>query len=151
MDGIFEQDKIGVEKMVETELKAGEPGSKLPEESFGINENWRSPRRAHLWRPPTDVYETEDAVIVRVEIGGMQEKDFSIALTGRSLVIRGIRMEAPERRAYHQMEVFFGEFVSKVELPCAVVGDQVQAEYRAGFLRVVLPKERPQKVQIKTE
>ena len=139
--------------MVETELKpsSGEPGSKFPEKPIRINESWRSPLRAHLWRPPTDVYETEGEVIVRVEIAGMQDKDFSIALTGRSLVVRGIRLEAPERRAYHQMEVFFGEFLSEVELPCAVIGDQVRAEYQAGFLRVVLPKERPQTIHIKKE
>jgi HSP20 family protein len=121
--------------MVETELKpsSGEPGSKFPEKPIRINESWRSPLRAHLWRPPTDVYETEGEVIVRVEI------------------VRGIRLEAPERRAYHQMEVFFGEFLSEVELPCAVIGDQVRAEYQAGFLRVVLPKERPQTIHIKKE
>jgi len=31
--------------------------------------------RTHVWRPPTDVYETEVSIVVRIEIAGMQEED----------------------------------------------------------------------------
>ncbi len=110
---------------------------------------WGLTNRSHVWRPPTDVYEVEEAVIVRVEIAGMREDDFSIALSDRNLVIRGFRSDVAERRAYHQMEIFFGEFVSEVELPCPVVADQATAEYRMGFLRLVLPKVKPKVIRIK--
>lgn len=109
---------------------------------------WKVNARSHIWRPPTDVYETEEAIVVRVEIAGMQEDDFSISLAGRLLTIRGLRPDQPERRAYHQMEIFFGEFLTEVELPCAVMTEGVAAEYRAGFLRLVLQKDRPTKIQV---
>ena len=73
--------------------------------------------RPHVWRPPTDVYETEDAIVVRVEIAGMREADFTVALVERSLLIRGVRQDLTERRAYYQMEIPFGEFSTEVELP----------------------------------
>ncbi len=57
--------------------------------------NLRMSARPHVWRPPTDVFETEDAIIVRVEIAGMLENDFSIVLDGRYLSIRGMRSDAP--------------------------------------------------------
>lgn len=127
------------------------PGWYISEEiqssSSGAN-RWKVTARAHLWRPPTDVYEVEEAVIVRVEIAGMQEEDFSISLAGRNLTIRGLRPDQLERRAYHQMEIFFGEFLTEVELPCAVLTEGVSAEYRAGFLRLVLQKDRPTKIQV---
>lgn len=109
----------------------------------------RNGLRSPLWRPPTDVYETEEAVVVRLEIAGMQEKDISISLTSRTLSIRGIRQDVPERRAYHQMEIFFGEFAIDIELPVAVHGEAVTAEYQGGFLKILLPKELPKRIRVK--
>lgn len=104
--------------------------------------------RSHMWRPPTDVYETEEAIVVRVEIAGMEEKDFLIIIDERYLLIRGVRAEPAERRAYHQMEIRFGEFITEIELPYPVAVNQIEAVYASGFLRVTLPKERPHKVWI---
>lgn len=112
------------------------------------NLNKRVGLRSPAFRPPTDVFETKDAVIVRVEIAGMQEEDFTISLSGKYLVIRGLRPDTAERRAYHQMEIVFGEFISEVELPCDVVSEEVTAEYSKGFLRLVLPKIQPRKIKI---
>ena len=116
---------------------SGSPGTRL-----------RVAKRSHVWRPPTDVYEVEEAVVVRVEIAGMREDDFSISLSGKILAIRGMRSDVPERRAYHQMEIIFGEFLSEVELPGAVIADEVKAEYKDGFLRLYLPKARSHKINI---
>jgi HSP20 family protein len=102
----------------------------------------------HSWRPPTDVYETEEAIVVRVEIAGMREADFSISLDDRTLQIRGIRPDNPEKRAYHQMEILFGDFSTEVELPNKVQAEQVEAVYRDGFLRIVLPKAASQSIQV---
>jgi HSP20 family protein len=109
---------------------------------------WRNGVRSPIWRPATDLYETTDSIIVRVEIAGMREEDFSISLTGNQLSVRGNRPDIQERRAYHQMEIFFGEFITEVELPGPVVADEVSAEYVAGFLRLVFPKEKPTKIII---
>jgi HSP20 family protein len=109
---------------------------------------WRNGVRSPIWRPPTDVFETEQSVIIRVEIAGMQEDDFSISLTGDKLSVRGNRPDIQERRAYHQMEIFFGEFNVEVNLPAPVLADKVTAEYQAGFLRLVFPKDKPKKIQV---
>jgi len=104
--------------------------------------------RTPAWRPPTDVYETEDKLIVRVEIPGMREDDFTIELNGRILSIRGVRQDLSERRAYHQMEIRFGEFIIEIELPFHIEVNQVEAVYNNGFLRVILPKARPRQISI---
>jgi HSP20 family protein len=139
--------------MVEVTLKSDplRPGWFIAEDahtlSQGVNRG-RSYTRAHAWRPPTDVFETDEAVVVRVEIAGMQEDGFSILLAERNLTIRGLRTEAPERRAYHQMEIFFGEFLSEVEIPCPILAEQAVADYTDGFLRLVLPKAQPQRIRV---
>lgn len=99
--------------------------------------------RSHAWRPPTDMYETEDNIIVRVEIAGLNEQDFAIQLEGQNLSIHGVRSDLPERRAYYQMEIRFGEFISELELPAPIIPEAVEATYREGFLRIVLPKAQP--------
>jgi len=104
--------------------------------------------KSQIWRPATDVYELDDAVIIRMEIAGMRETDFSIVLNDRSLMVRGVRPDIPERRAYHQMEIRFGEFISEVELPYLVDAEKIEAIYQAGFLRIVLPQAKPHQIQV---
>ena len=104
--------------------------------------------RQSAWRPPTDVFETEDAYVIRVEIAGMEDADFSIILDGRYLSIRGTRSDIPERRAYHQMEIRYGEFGSDVELPGPVSVKDIEAAYSNGFLQIRLQKTRPVKINV---
>jgi len=111
---------------------------------------WHIPRPP-AWRPPTDVYETEDAFVVRVEVAGIREDDFSIHLDGRLLTVRGVRTDTTERRAYHQMEIPFGEFMLEVELTAPVSTDEVEAVYRDGFLRIHLLKSRPHTIIIEED
>jgi len=110
--------------------------------------HWRIAMRPHIWRPPTDVFETEDAIVIRVEIAGMREQDFSVALEARTLTIRGVRSDPTGRRAFYQMEIPFGEFSTEVELPAPIVSESVEAVYRDGFLQITLPKARPQHIQV---
>jgi HSP20 family protein len=111
-------------------------------------QRWRLSGRQHVWRPPTDLFETEDAVVVRVEVAEMQDGEFNISLDDRILSIRGVRADTCERRAYYQMEIPYGEFSTEVEIPVAVDADHVEAIYSDGFLRVVLPKTRPYEIHI---
>jgi len=104
---------------------------------------WQVNLRSFSWSPPTDVYETETSFVVRVEVAGMRQSDFSINAEGNYLVISGARSDLPERRAYHQMEIRFGDFSTAIELPSGVNVEKAEAEYEDGFLTVVLPKIKP--------
>ncbi len=98
--------------------------------------------RSSVWSPPTDVYETEDNFIVRVEIAGMSDGDFEVTIESRSLSISGIRPDPVGRRAYHQMEILSGRFEIEVEITVPVDVDSSSAEYKDGFLTVSLLKSR---------
>jgi len=99
--------------------------------------------RASVWSPPTDMYETEEAYVSRVEIAGMREDDFEVLLENNTLLISGSRPDLTERRAYQQMEIRFGKFSTAINLPGAVDIEQARAEYKDGFLTIVLPKATP--------
>jgi HSP20 family protein len=112
---------------------------------------WQVQVRAGIWSPPTDVYETENGYVVRVEIAGMREADFEITVEDGFLMISGSRPDVPERRAYQQMEIRFGKFETIVGIPGPVDLDASRADYSEGFLTVTLPKAKPNQVQIKEE
>jgi HSP20 family protein len=98
--------------------------------------------RSNVWSPPTDVYETEEKYVIKVEIAGMRDDDFEVAFENQILMIAGYRSDLNERRAYHQMEIRFGRFEIAVEVPIIVDMEKATAEYRDGFLTIVLPKRK---------
>lgn len=101
--------------------------------------------RSNIWRPPTDVYETDEAIVVKIEIAGMRDEDLEVAIQENVLIISGVRSDLSERRAYHQMEIQFGRFSVGIDLPARVEPDHARAEYKDGFLTVHLPKEKTDK------
>jgi HSP20 family protein len=109
---------------------------------------WRGVVRSRGWHPPTDVYEVDDVILVRVEIPGVKDEDFSIVLDGRILSVRGIRYDISERRAFHRMEIPFGEFISVIELPYSVNPDQIEADYTGGFLRIRMSRLNPTTIKV---
>jgi len=139
--------------MVEIELKPDKqrPGwFNASEAEPGVGHfHWRVSSQSLAWRPPTDVYITDDAIMVRVEIAGMRDSEFTISLDNHILTIRGTRPDQHKQRAYHQMEIRFGDFRTDIELHWPIDTDKIDAEYRDGFLRVILPKAKPHTVEIK--
>jgi len=98
--------------------------------------------RPNAWRPPTDVYETETHVIVKMEVAGMRDEDLEVIVQERLLLISGSRSDSTERKAYHQMEIPFGKFSVGIELSVWVNVDKATAEYKDGFLTIQFPKEK---------
>ena len=111
-------------------------------------QRWVSARQHKIWRPPTDVYETDDCIVVKVEIAGMVQEDFSISLEVKKLVISGIRHDPAAKLGYQQMEILYGHFETHVLLPRAIEVEQIEATYQNGFLSVHLPKARPRQVPV---
>ena len=110
---------------------------------------WQVGLHSYAWSPPTDVYENDSSFIVRVEVAGMRDSDFAINIEDNFLVISGVRSESPEWRAYRQMEIRFGEFSTAIELPLGVDVSKADADYKDGFLNVILPKIKPTNIIIK--
>ena len=105
--------------------------------------------RSNVWSPPTDQYETEDTYVIRVEIAGMNEDDFEVSVeNNNTLLIAGVRTDAQERRAYHQMEIRFGKFSTALGLPGPVDIEHALAEYKDGFLTVTLPNATPKQIKV---
>jgi HSP20 family protein len=97
---------------------------------------------AKRWLPPTDLFETQEALVLIMDIAGINRKEVSVRIDGRVLTIRGLRREISKypKRHYHLMEMDFGPFERRFHLPKAVDADRVEARYEDGLLEVVMPK-----------
>jgi HSP20 family protein len=96
--------------------------------------------RPRVWRPPTDVYETDDAVIVKIEIAGMNPDDFTISYHERLLTVSGSRQDVDAKLSFHCLEIPYGEFRAEVFLNGTYDDTRIDARYENGFLYITLPK-----------
>ena len=103
---------------------------------------FRDRLRGDRWQPDVDVFETEKAVVVRVELAGVRGDDLRVSVDGEALRISGVRMapEPVEMQRLHQMEIATGPFERRLRIPIAFEREGVTAQLAEGFLTVTLPK-----------
>jgi HSP20 family protein len=96
------------------------------------------------WTPNTDVYETPDNLVVKMEIAGIEREDLEITVNDRLLLVRGYRKDPCRQRqhrcSFRQMEIDYGYFERRIVIPRSVDGSQVRARFHNGFLHIELPK-----------
>lgn len=94
------------------------------------------------WIPPTDVYETEDMVVVRMEVAGMKKEDLGVVLEANRLILFGQREgdRIPQTATFRQMEIKYARFHREFLMPSEVDETKVEAVYQDGFLTVRIPK-----------
>jgi HSP20 family protein len=94
------------------------------------------------WRPAVDVYEENEAYVIKAELPGVDKKDISVDLKGRTLVITGERAAESEVKQghYHRRERTFGKFQRAFRLPEALDADKITADFKDGVLRITVPK-----------
>jgi HSP20 family protein len=96
-----------------------------------------------VWMPPCDVYETDENIVILLEIAGIEKKDLKISLEANYLTIKGFRKDLSKqdgRRNYYYMELNFGPFERLVFIPCAIKAEDVKVTYDQGLLKITLPK-----------
>lgn len=100
----------------------------------------------NVWRPSLDVYETSDAVIILMEIAGVQRDDFTIVLDRDYLTIHGHRRDLSDQPKVrlHQMEIDYGVFERVVQLSIPYDENSITASYNDGFLKIFVPKKKEQ-------
>ena len=96
----------------------------------------------HRFRPNVDVFETEDEVVIKMELPGVSREDFSVELEGNVLYVRGCRLDHDRAKAerYHQMEISYGPFEKVIYLPESISPEDVSALLKDGLLIISVNK-----------
>jgi HSP20 family protein len=94
------------------------------------------------WTPKVDVTETKDAIVVRAEIPGVEQKDIQVNLQDQVLTIKGEKHQEKEEKdeRHHRIERSYGGFARSMRLPSTVDAGKVTASFKDGVLTVTLPK-----------
>lgn len=119
----------------------------LAEEPFGQMTNWA---------PSVDISESQDELVVRAEVPGMDPSDIDITISGDRLIISGEKQEQREEQDEHfyHCERRFGAFERSIELPSTANSEKVSADHSNGVLTIHVPKHetaKPKRVQIESK
>ncbi len=108
------------------------------------------------WLPPVDIYETEDKIVLKAELPGIDIKDVAIEVDESVITLKGERrfVKNLSEENYHRMERFYGTFQREFSLPQVVQKDSIKANFLDGVLEITVPKivkEHEKSVKIKVE
>ncbi len=97
---------------------------------------------ARPWAPAVDILETENDLVLKADIPGVELKDIDIQLENGTLTLKGERkFETDEhKKGFHRMERSYGSFVRYFTVPETVDSEQVHADFHNGVLTITLPK-----------
>jgi HSP20 family protein len=105
------------------------------------------------WVPAMDLAETDDHLVLKADLPGLDADDVEIEVQDGVLTVSGDRKTEHESSSngYHRVERSYGRFSRSLSLPQGIDAGQVQAEFDKGVLEVRIPKpaeRKPHRVQI---
>jgi HSP20 family protein len=103
-----------------------------------------------------DLYETDEAFVVKAPAPGIKPEDIEIHITNNVLTVRGETKEEKkvEGARYHRVERRYGRFERSVALSTRVKADEVEATLEDGILTIEVPKAeevKPKKITVKVQ
>ncbi len=105
------------------------------------------------WTPRADIYETEEHVVVQLDIPGVNTDSIDVQCEKGMLSLKGERLfnGNDAERKYYRVENVYGPFERYFEIPRTLNVNKVEAKYTDGVLGLVFPKTeeaKPKKIEI---
>jgi HSP20 family protein len=118
---------------------------------------WQREEEGGIRIPSIDLIETEQEVVVKVELPGIDKDQMRLEVTPERLSLSAETKQEKEHGegTLHHRERIWGRFERTIPLPAEVSTDQVNASLENGLLEVHLPKSErakaatPKKVTVK--
>ncbi len=106
------------------------------------------------WRPAMDVSETENEVVVQVDLPGLSRDEIKVNVDKNVLSVHGEKRHESkdEDKRVYRTERTYGSFKRSFTLPSAVDAEKISAAYKDGVLTLTLPKAeeaKPKEIEIK--
>ncbi len=112
-----------------------------------------TPGTARPWSPNVDIAETQNELVLKADVPGVDLKDIDIQFENGTLTVKGERKfeSESESEGYHRRERTFGSFMRCFALPDTVDAEKVKATYANGVLTITMPKKelaKPRSIKI---
>ncbi len=99
--------------------------------------------------PVMDMYETDDELVVIMELPGVKKEDIVLNVTPSTLEVTAeLKEEKEDNRKYHKKERIIRKYYRSITLPTKVSVDNVDAKYENGMLIVRFKKEAGEKKRV---
>ena len=123
------------------------------EEPFWPIVGEKSPWSLTGWNPVVDVYDRDEAIVIKADLPGVTKEDISIDVKDRVLTIRGERSEEKEvnKERFYRKERVYGKFQRSFNLSEAVDPEGIEARFKDGVLKIEIPKSeraRPKQITV---
>jgi HSP20 family protein len=107
-----------------------------------VNRLFSDQGTARPWAPSVDILETDNELVLKADVPGVELKDIDIRIENGTLTVKGERkFEREEKnKGFHRLERSYGSFVRYFTLPDTVDTENVKADYQNGVLTITLPK-----------
>ncbi|MDX1709008.1 MAG: Hsp20/alpha crystallin family protein [Desulfobacterales bacterium] len=118
-------------------------------ESFDSSRELEDAGRLTDWRPPVDIYETDDGFILKIELAGIAKEDVTVEVKDNVLTISGERLLDPQIKdeQYYRKERSFGKFQRSFTLQESIQPEHVRASFRNGILTIRVPRPTEEKTK----
>ena len=110
-------------------------------ESALARSNFETPEGIDSWTPVCDAFANGQQMVVCLELPGVDQSQIDVRVESDDLVVEGnLEMEREEDGTrFHRVERSYGRFSRRFHLPSTVDRGAIEAAFRDGVLRVVMP------------
>ncbi len=127
--------------------------SQHPQQEIPVN-SWNSPSNDVEGQLTIDVYQTEEAIVIKSTIAGVKPEDLDVSINNDMVTIRGERKneEIVGSENYYYQECYWGSFSRSVVLPIDIIAEKAEASLKNGILTIRLPKadiNKTKKIQVR--
>ena len=125
-------------------------------EAFADSKDFEDEVSMSAWRPVVDIFDTNNAIVIKAELPGIKKDDVSVDVKDNVLTIKGERSFSKEIKEedYYRKERSFGKFQRSFTLPEAIEPAGIKANFKNGVLEIEVPKaeeKKPKQISINVE
>ncbi len=121
--------------------------NRMFDEAFAVNQGRQEDIISNSWKPPVDIFEDNEGIIIRAELPGVKKENISVDVKDNVLTLKGNRpadTDIPDEH-YFRRERVYGQFYRAFTLQEYIVPDKIQAAFKDGVLEIRIPKPEEQK------
>jgi HSP20 family molecular chaperone IbpA len=132
------------DRILDDNHQFGQDDELAVQDTYQEEDEWEQPSTTNPQdgELPVDMFQTDDAIVIRALVAGVSPNDLEISITRDMVTIRGVREEFQETHddGYFHRELFWGSFSRTLVLPEEVAIDEAEAQEKHGLLEIRLPK-----------
>ena len=130
--------------------------NRMFDESFDRSRELDDEASLRAWRPPVDIYETANGIVLAVELPGVNKESVSVEVKDDVLSLKGERLPNPDINEddYYRRERLFGPFKRAFSLHQNIQPELIKATFKDGILQIEIPRpvqEQPKQVTVNVE